>query len=702
MRRKKWRYRNSIESFQKIHPLTQVWAFRILVLAGGHSEFVELEGGFSDMALAQAIGLTEYLDETNQDVDELDRRQCLRVLKNLHTKIETTQKGSLRMPVLEENIQQLKTMAGLSEVDCKILLFAVLIHNDTVLENAADLLGSINSGKLVQIFAMLLDLSLEQVKQAISSQGRLERSGLLKIDRTSQHTLKDKLEILSERFANYMLMEKGDPVSMMSDVIRIGHPPQLGFADYQHLEEYLDILRPYLHQSIKMNRIGVNILLYGPPGTGKSELSRVIADDLACGLYEISSTDADDDPISGGGRMLSYRAAQNFLCQRPAVIVFDEVEDIFGVGNPFTERSVGQSRKAWMNRMLEENAIPTFWISNTIDGLDSAFVRRFDMVIQLDVPPRRQREKIIAKAGGDILSRTAMQRIAAAENVAPGVVTRACSVIRAIKDTVPPDCLSGSVELLMSSTLEAQNQKPLPRGSLGLPEYYDIDFVNSDIDLHAMARGLSEQKEVRICLSGPSGTGKSAFGQWVADSLDVPLHVKKPSDILGPYVGMSERHVAQAFREAEREGALLMIDEVDSFLRDRRGADRSWEVTLVNEMLTQMESFPGIFIASTNLMDGIDQAALRRFDLKIKFGYLRPEQAWQLFVQQCKSMGHQTPSVHLEKRIREMRFLTPGDFATIYRQQRFRSVPSPDLLVEALKAECALKEGQRSRYFGFM
>jgi hypothetical protein len=268
---------------------------------------------------------------------------------------------------------------------------------------------------MVQVLATLLDLSLQDAKQAISLQGRLERSGLLRIDRATQHSLKDKLEILSERFANYMLMEEGDPVSMMSDVIRTGNPPQLCFADFQHLDEHLNILRPYLHRAIEVNRTGVNILLYGPPGTGKSELTRVIAGDMACELYEIASTDGDDEPINGNGRLLSYRAAQNFLCQRRAVIVFDEVEDIFGDGNPFTERSVGQSRKAWMNHMLEENVIPAFWISNTIDGLDPAFVRRFDVVMQLAIPPKKQREKILAKAGADILTPGTMQRISAVE-----------------------------------------------------------------------------------------------------------------------------------------------------------------------------------------------------------------------------------------------------------------------------------------------
>lgn len=696
------RHSSTIQSAQQINPTIQLWALRILVLAGGQHDFVESDGGFNDMALAQAIGLTEYLDEMNQDIDELDRRQSLRILKNLHVKIEKTKKSSLRMPVLEGNIQQLKGLAGLSEQDCKVLTFAVLVHTDTILENVTNFIGEINNGKIVQVLATLLDLSVQEAKQAISLQGRLERSGLLRINSATLHSLKDKLEILSERFANCMLMEEGDPVSMMSDVIQTGNPPQLCFTDFQHLEGQLNILRPYLHRAIEVNRIGVNILLYGPPGTGKSELTRVVAGDMACELYEIASTDADDEPINGHGRLLSYRAAQNFLCRRRAVIVFDEVEDIFGTGNPFTERSVGQSRKAWMNHMLEENAIPAFWISNTIDGLDPAFVRRFDIVMNLSIPPKRQREKILAKAGGDILDPASLQRIAAAEYVAPAVVTRACSVIRAIKDVLPTECLSKSVELLMSNTLEAQGHKPLPKGNAGLPDYYDIHFVNADTDLNALAKGLIQHKEARICLFGPSGTGKTAFGRWLANTLDMPLHFKKASDILGPYVGMSEEHIAGAFREAEQEGALLLIDEVDSFLRDRRSAERSWEVTLVNEMLTQMESFAGIFIASTNLMQGIDQAALRRFDLKICFGYLRPEQAWQLFLSQCKNLAHQKPAAHLKNLIGYMKLLTPGDFAAVNRQQRFKAVSSPEALVEALKAECALKDGQGIRNIGFL
>ena len=83
----------------------------------------------------------------------------------------------------------------------------------------------------------------------------------------------------------------------------------------------------------------------------------------------------------------------------------------------------------------------------------------------------------------------------------------------------------------------------------------------------------------------------------------------------------------------------MLLDEVDSFLQDGHNASRNWEVTQVNKMLMQMECFGDVFVAFTNLMDGLDQAALRRFYLKVKFGYLNPDQALQLFVRHAEALG---------------------------------------------------------------
>ena len=186
--------------------------------------------------------------------------------------------------------------------------------------------------------------------------------------------------------------------------------------------------------------------------------------------------------------------------------------------------------------------------------------------------------------------------------------------------------------------------------------------------------------------------------------MDVPLVVKRASDLMSKWVGENEKNIARAFKQAEEDGALLLIDEVDTFLQDRRGSRASWEVSLVNEMLTQMESFSGVFIASTNLMDGLDQAALRRFDLKVKFDFLKPAQACELLHRHCKSLAVSPPQPHELARLARLSKLTPGDFAAVARQARFRPITSCDNMVAALEAECAVKEGaQRTKtVMGFL
>jgi AAA+ superfamily predicted ATPase len=160
---------------------------------------------------------------------------------------------------------------------------------------------------------------------------------------------------------------------------------------------------------------------------------------------------------------------------------------------------------------------------------------------------------------------------------------------------------------------------------------------------------------------------------------------------MSPYVGENEQNIAAAFRAASRDGALLLIDEVDSFLRNREGAGRSWEATLVNEMLTQMETFQGVFVASTNLMGGLDQAALRRFDLKVKFDYLDAWQAEGLLRRYGERLSFAVPDEVERFFATHLSCVTSGDFATVMRQQRFRPAASLHDFVTALKAEIALK-----------
>jgi SpoVK/Ycf46/Vps4 family AAA+-type ATPase len=396
----------------------------------------------------------------------------------------------------------------------------------------------------------------------------------------------------------------------------------------------------------------------------------------------------------------SLSASQCFLEQRKSLLLFDEAEDIFNDGS-FTKSSTAQTRKAWINNMLENNKVPVLWISNSID-LDPAFIRRFDMVIELPVPPKLHRTKIVKSVCGDMISNSSLKRMAEVENLSPAVISRAASVIRCIEDNIEKPKLSSSIEFLVSNTLEAQGHRPININDPNrISEIYDPTFINADTDLKSISMGLASSKAGRICLYGPPGTGKTAYARWLADQLEIPILVKRGSDLLSKWIGGTEEEIARAFKEAEQEKALLLIDEVDSFLQDRRGAQRSWEITAVNEMLIQLESFSGIFVASTNLMENLDQAAMRRFDLKIKFDYLKHDQAWNMLIRQSEVMGLTLPTPVDHHNLNSITVLTPGDFATVTRQHRFRPIKSSAELVNALKNECTAKEDGKKSQIGF-
>jgi hypothetical protein len=45
-----------------------------------------------------------------------------------------------------------------------------------------------------------------------------------------------------------------------------------------------------------------------------------------------------------------------------------------------------------------------------------------------------------------------------------------------------------------------------------------------------------------------------------------------------------------------------------------------------DELLTQMESYPGVPMLTTNMIDSLDEAVMRRIDFKVKLDYPKPEQ----------------------------------------------------------------------------
>ena len=701
---RRWRHGymlgSSLSDFkEREDPLVRLWVWRILVPLGGYRDFIR-KYDFSDDDLARMIGLERWLDTE----EEWDAKAVMRELKSMHRQCNARLRDVKPSGYLQRNINRLVKRVGLSKVDARILEFAVLLHGNSLLDETAGLLGNVSSSKVPSVLAKLLDIPARAVKAALGTRGVLQQSGLLMLDRSGACTLGRKLDMLSDAFVDGMISSDSDPIDLLRGSITLSAAPKLTLRDYSHVSKELALLKPYLRKALKEKRKGVNIFLYGVPGTGKTQLARVLARHLRCDLLEVSNEDASGDGITGMKRLRAYRVAQHFLARRRNLILFDEVEDVFAGDERFGGRdSPALRHKAWLNRMLEESPVPTLWVSNVARGLDRAFVRRFKMVFELPVPPETRRRQIVGAACRDLLAPAHIARLAESPALAPAVVTQTAGVVRSVREEVGAKVVGAAFDMVINNTLRVQGHRPVKRLDPGrLPETYDPEAINADADPQQIAAGLARARAGRLCLYGPPGTGKTAYCRWLAKRLDLPLLVKRASDLLSMWVGENEKNIARAFQEAERDGALLLIDEVDSFLQDRRRAKHSWEVTGVNEMLTQMEAFPGVFVASTNLMDGLDQAALRRFDLKMKFGYLAPEQAWRLFASHCKQLGLALQdAAALQAALGRLQNLTPGDFAAVVRRHRFQPLASALALQRALAEECALKEGA-AKPIGFM
>jgi SpoVK/Ycf46/Vps4 family AAA+-type ATPase len=116
-----------------------------------------------------------------------------------------------------------------------------------------------------------------------------------------------------------------------------------------------------------------------------------------------------------------------------------------------------------------------------------------------------------------------------------------------------------------------------------------------------------------------------------------------------------------------------------------------------------MEVFDGIFICTTNLMDKLDHASVRRFAFKIRFDAMTPDQRWNMFRQELIRLGGIANGLHQwEHKIRSLDHLTAGDFAVVVRQyELLETSVTPENIYQLLLKECEAKGGCKVREIGF-
>lgn len=172
------------------------------------------------------------------------------------------------------------------------------------------------------------------------------------------------------------------------------------------------------------------------------------------------------------------------------------------------------------------------------------------------------------------------------------------------------------------------------------PKYTFNDVIINESEIHAILRALTIIKERKtlfekwqynkidpstksiLCFHGAPGTGKTMCAHAVANYLGKKLLIARYSQIQSKYTGEGEKNLRKYFETAEKQDAVLFIDEADTFLSKRLSSSNSNSKiynSMSNELFQLIEDFNGCIVFASNLVTDFDPAIISRIIEPIEF-----------------------------------------------------------------------------------
>lgn len=441
--------------------------------------------------------------------------------------------------------------------------------------------------------------------------------------------------------------------------------------------------RQKLMQQLLDGNSPVSILLYGKPGSGKTEFAKSLIQ--SCGKkILIFKNEAE---YSKRDNVLSRLNCLLSLKRDDTVLIVDEADTLLRTNSfSFFGHESTSETKGLINKMLEESKNKVIWIVNHVNQMEDSTRRRFTVsckfesmspellqniaekklqTINLDEPVQK---KILDLFGTYHITGTSVDNVVKAINSLKNSETDNEGIVR-------------NVELILQENSLLLNGNKKMRDKVS--DSYDSSILNCSEPAEKILRMIknatsfaeknismknNSSSGIRMLFYGLSGTGKTEFARYIAQQLNKKILLKRASDILSKWVGDNEQNIKNAFEEAAANDQILLFDEADTFFSDRNQAHSSWERTMVNEFLTQMEEFPGILICTTNLRNIMDPAMLRQFHITSEFKALNCDGIKQLLEKYFASYKFN------QKQIMELcdfNSVTPGDFGRLASKIRF-------------------------------
>jgi len=452
--------------------------------------------------------------------------------------------------------------------------------------------------------------------------------------------------------------------------------------DEELLEEFLYRAHDLAERSDKNEAVGLNVMLYGTARLDKTGYVIELLNKMNLTGMKIRTRDAKPQDIPS----ICY------VAQQYVKILSDDDEPIILVVEK-TEQALTKSRSqpSWFVDMFSDgelsgmkgedlssdelllikNPVPSIWLVNSPGSITPENVGKFLFHVELKGGSRADRREEVKSVVSELnFNEDVAMKLSKYLEINVEQVKSAARTVQMLQRT--GDEGEASLFHLIGNSQRALDREKMEdlRDSV---TKYSLEYLNlaGGMPIDKIINALKRKTAGTMCFYGAPGTGKTQLAEFIAMELDKPLMIKPASELLSMWLGESEKNIAKMFDEAKAEGAILLLDEADSFLRDRSMASKSWEVTQVNELLQRMERFQGLFICATNLMSSLDAAALRRFTFKLEFKALTNEQRLKMFVNEAHvdlSSLSQHDHDDLVMELALIKHLTPGDFATVRRQ----------------------------------
>lgn len=620
---------------------------------------------------------------------------------------------------VEMRFLEMKELFTLSQTEMEILL-AIFFSATSYLELGDFDPGRFHEDEKISTLARMVGKLDVEVADLLNEKNNIGKFGLLDRDAELDSTFLSYLSGISSKVLSEKFWTK-----YTGEVLPWNFHGKLA-------EKHGSVLKRMIQA--KAPETGISVLLYGVAGSGKTSFAASLAKDLGKELYFIAQNDDDNRCMSytPAFRYAALAVAQKQLDPEKCILVVDEcdkmVENCSLGGGVLSflgiEPAGGRDgeAKGQLNTVIDQNRHTMLWICNSKqNAIDPSSRRRFDYSIFFDELSPGTRKHIwentlkFHRCEGK-LSEEFLHRISSRYPVNPGgisvAVKNAAMLCRQNADTD----FSREVMTFLKAHCSLLGIQKSPEDKLEPARDYSLDGLNikSGIKLPRLIEVCKrflktmenfqenrDQPRMNLLLFGVPGAGKTEFVKYLARQLDKPLCVKNAGNLLSCYVGETEERINSAFAEAEANGEILFIDEGDSLLSSRERARENWEVSQVNTLLSEMERFRGIFIVGTNLIQRLDQAALRRFSFRLHFDYLTSEGKEIFYRMYFKPLRMPELTESEKKSLHDIDQMTPSDFRNV--RQQFFYLEDSELsnaeIIEALSAEVASRTSG-SRYTG--